>query len=188
MNHAPFLGSTRIAIDIPGSGSSGNEHLAGRRTGSTQRLVAGANRNWPPGHLIADQLIAIERLARRCLLGLNLREVNLKFLGNQHRAGGKGPLTHLDLANDDGHATVSIDAYESVRCEALRRGGLTHSCERRETESQEQSATKSRTCAQEASPREALRACLLGRAAARGLQRHVNLLGPQTLRKVAQLA
>jgi hypothetical protein len=68
------------------------------------------------------------------LLGLNLRKINLKFLGDQHWARGKGTLTHLDLANNDGHSTVSIDAYESVRYEALVCGGLSDSCEGRETE------------------------------------------------------
>ena len=52
---------------------------------------------------------------------MDLFQLNLQFLGDEHRHRSIGALAHFDLGYDQRNAAVAIDPDEGVRSKVLRR-------------------------------------------------------------------
>ena len=101
-------------IDVPAPGGGRHQHDAGRGTGAAQRLIGAADCGRRTRQLSADQWIDVDLVVGRRMLDRDAVDIDLEFLGDQHRNRGVGALAHLDHWHHERDLAGAIDAQECV--------------------------------------------------------------------------
>jgi hypothetical protein len=86
-------------------------------------------------------------------------QVDLQLFGDQHRDGGIGALTHLDIGHGQDDLPVAVDADEGVRHEVIRVSRFGFAAGERNTQAQKQAAAGGRSNVQEFAPRQSVCPC-----------------------------
>ena len=106
---------TRGGIHLPALGGSCDQHGSGSRTGLAQGLPRRAYRvRVASGLQPTQQGVAVELLVGRSMFQPHLFQVHLQLFGDQHRDGGVGALSHLDIGHGQDDLPIASDADERV--------------------------------------------------------------------------
>ncbi len=111
--HAAVLRAQARAIDLPGVGGGGQQHLARGGAGPAQPLPLAGHAHAAAGELHAELWMVVGGVNRRGHHAHAL-EIDLELLGDQHGQRGGDALAHLGLVDQDGHHVVPADADEGV--------------------------------------------------------------------------
>ena len=155
VDHLAVLGAAGVEIDTPLVRRGLDQHGPRRGARAAEGLVKRADRGRTAGHLKPHQWVGVELVARRRLCDPHLVEADLEFFRHQHRKGGEGPLTHLDLRDGDRDPAVAIDENESVGRKAVGGRASRRRDQRGEAEAQQQAAAGGRAGDQKRSARDA---------------------------------
>ncbi len=90
------------------------------RAGLAQRRPEGADGIGIARRLLPQHRVGVFRCVRRRMLDPHPAPVGVEFLGQDHRDGSVGRLSHLDLRHDQGDPAFPVDPDEGVRREGRR--------------------------------------------------------------------
>ena len=110
-------GRAACRIDLPLLRGGLDQHGARARAGSAQMRPPRPDRIGIAGGLNAEQRIAVELVAGRCVLQRHPREIGVELFRQNHGYRGVDALPHLDLRHHQRRLAGWIDADESIRRE-----------------------------------------------------------------------
>ncbi|MCY1282334.1 hypothetical protein D9M70_311670 [compost metagenome] len=105
---------------LPLFGGGRHQHGAGAGTRLAHLLEGIGDGRAAAGALHrAEGEVVVERGVGRRALDAHLAPVGIQFLGQQGGQAGVGPLPHLHMLGEDGHAAIAGDTDEGVGCEGF---------------------------------------------------------------------